>query len=117
MSHISKDTILECPFLVAYQCAMETWQPVVSVNNCFLTYMDRHGQLLFSKVQVVHDIVVLARAEMAVSCQVTTNNYCPLGVTEGCSGGPPLATSLNQPMSKRSIVARGLNLMDQVLPL
>lgn len=50
MNDISKDAILKMPFFVVRQFAMEFQQPGVSYKN-------KHVWLLFSKVQVVKNMV------------------------------------------------------------
>ena len=72
VSYTSDGAILRMPFLVAQGCVIKCQQSVVTVNGCSLTCMDRYGQLLLSKVQVVSDVVVPARTERAVPCRMLT---------------------------------------------
>ena len=78
---------------------------------------DRHKRLLQSKVQVIREVVVPAQTEMALHCSITKQNYCSMGLIEGFSDGPSVASSLNQPGLKGQVIARCLNTMGQLLTL
>ena len=117
VSHINEDAILGMPFLVTHNCAMEFNQPIVQINGKRLKCTDRHGRLLVSSVQVIHELVVPPQTEMTVPCRVTTRNFCPVGVIEGQTDGLPVATSLNRPGVRGKMVARCLNLTNQPMTL
>ena len=99
-SNINKDVILRMPFLVTHKCAKISQQFGVFVDSWPLTWMDRHGGLSYSEVQVVRYKVVPARTKMNTSCWVTTRTYFRVEVIESCPVEPSLATSLNRPEPK-----------------
>ena len=117
VSRINEDAILGMPFLVAHNCSMEFNQPMIQVDGKRLKCTDRHGRLLVSSVQVTRDLVVPPRTEMAVQCRVTTKNFCPIGIIEEHTDGPPVATSLNRPGIQGRVIARCLNLTNQPMRL
>ncbi|XP_067943127.1 uncharacterized protein [Watersipora subatra] len=89
VSQISEDTILGMPFVMAHQCLMEFARPMVKVDGKPLACTDRAGKLLQNKVQLIRDLVVSARTEVAVRCTYTSvETPPPIAGTPSLKGGP-----------------------------
>ncbi|XP_067949985.1 uncharacterized protein [Watersipora subatra] len=52
---------------------------------------------------------------MAIHCQITMQNYCTMGLIEGFSDEPSVASSLNQPRLKRQVIIHCINTTEQPL--
>ena len=115
ISRISEDAILGMPFLTTHNCTMEFENATLSISGKELRCTDRYGRLLTNNVQVVRNVTIPARTEMAILGRVTSRNYSPIGLVEGRPEGPLIATSVNMPNEKGKVVVRCLNPTEQPL--
>ena len=112
VSEIREDVILGMPFLVDHHCAMEFRTPALVVDGRVLACTDRQGRQLTCSVQVVRATTLAARAEVVVSCRVTSKRYAPQGMVEGSDGALLVAASLNKPDGKGGLKVRCINLTE-----
>ena len=117
ISQISEDAILGMPFLTNHDCRIEFTKPVVTFGGRELVCTDRYGRLMVSRVQTVRKVTIPPQTEVALSCRLTSHNYAPEGLIESSSDKVVLASSINRPGEKGSVLVRCMNPTNQPLEL
>ena len=93
MSQLNEDAILGKPLLTAHSCRMEFDSPVTSLRGKELTCTGKHRSLMIAKVQAWKSTVIQPGTEVSVVCRISTRNYPPLEMIEGCDHQLPVACS------------------------
>ena len=115
---IREDAILGMPFLEQNGCMLDFAKQCLMLKDEDLKCVDRHGNRLQSKIQVVHDEKILPFSEKTVKGRLCSSVTCKVGLVEPLDSpttqkGLLIGASLNRVDSKQNLPIRCMNATEE----